>query len=181
MLIVKCAPVADNILLPDMGDELTSHIMAYNNIDVRLASCSAWRLLYDTIIQENITLFDVAFDSNGKPYARQGDVFFSITHSAGMCAIALSDVAVGIDIERTDRRISPRMIRRVFSDKEISIFSDNLIRAWCRKECIAKLTGEGIVDFPCNIDITDCRYGFADYIVTHEAEEYNISVAYLSS
>lgn len=102
--------------------------------------------------------------ANGKPYfADRPDIHFNITHTEGLCAVAVSDVEVGIDAERSvelsERRLNNLIRSGYFSENEIRAFSlgnlplgslpletatANFYRLWTAKESIVKCTGEGI-------------------------------------
>ncbi len=97
--------------------------------------------------------------ANGKPYfADRPDIHFNITHTEGLCAVAVSDAEVGIDAERSvelsERRLNNLIRSGYFSENEIRAFSlgnlpletatANFYRLWTAKESIVKCTGEGI-------------------------------------
>ena len=84
---------------------------------------------------------------NGKPFFRGGEYFFSVTHSSGLVAVAVSDGGeVGIDLEcaeLTDERAA-RLSSRYFEGNELT--SSNLLRRWVRTEAYVKLLGTTLSD-----------------------------------
>jgi phosphopantetheinyl transferase len=53
---------------------------------------------------------------------------------------------------------------------EKETFDGDFIRLWCRKEALAKMTGEGIVGYPSDLD-TSCRR-FTEQKVSFGGESY---------
>ena len=51
---------------------------------------------------EGYTDYDLFYDANGKPHLKDG-LYVSITHSFIFSAIILSDIKVGIDVEKKER------------------------------------------------------------------------------
>lgn len=98
------------------------------------------------------------YDKNGKPEIADAQnssgLRFNVSHSSGLAVIAVSSGrAVGVDIERIDRKIDCLEIaRRFFSKREcqalLAISASERQRAffacWTRKESFLKATGEGI-------------------------------------
>lgn len=108
----------------------------------------------------------VAKAQNGRPFYKNGDVDFSVSHSAGVCVCAVAvreknrecpdnefvlDVdtcAVGIDIEPLDGVRNREKIAKkyfTFSEKEyVGDSRERFFEVWTAKEALCKLTGEGL-------------------------------------
>lgn len=86
--------------------------------------------------------------THGKPsLAEFPDIHFNISHCATAIACAVSDRPVGIDVESTDRKISPHLVEYVMNKEEReAILNDRLdfFRIWTRKEAFVKLHGTGL-------------------------------------
>ncbi len=87
-------------------------------------------------------------DEDGKPFIPGCPLFVSLSHSGGYAAAAVSDLAVGIDLQEL-RKVSDGVLRRVYSPEEQSWVSEGdrtlrAIRLWTMKEAYGKLTGSGI-------------------------------------
>ncbi|WP_370477686.1 4'-phosphopantetheinyl transferase family protein [Tamlana flava] len=89
---------------------------------------------------EDANLF---YDENGKPHLKDGKQI-SITHSFNFSAIIVSDLAVGIDIEKQRDKIT--IIAHKFIDFENDYLDENasdckekLTVIWCIKESLYKL------------------------------------------
>lgn len=85
--------------------------------------------------------------AHGKPYLKEGEVQFSLSHTRGAICAAFSDKEeIGVDIERKDRRVNEGMYKRVLSDEEMFHLTSNgdFLRFWVQKEAFLKRLGIGI-------------------------------------
>ena len=92
----------------------------------------------------------LAFGEHEKPYVRDGSLYFSVSHSGDIVAIAVDDREIGMDVEElpaedrlkiADRFYHPREREYVHgAEDEARAFC----RIWTRKEAYLKMTGEGI-------------------------------------
>jgi 4'-phosphopantetheinyl transferase len=78
---------------------------------------------------------------------------FSVSHSAGLVAIAIGRMPLlGIDVEHENRAISPAIARRYFSESEVAALEllppeqhqRHLLRLWTLKEAYLKAIGTGV-------------------------------------
>ena len=86
---------------------------------------------------------DLLYDENGKPHLKDGKQI-SITHSFEFSAVIISDVKVGVDIEKQRDKI--HVIAHKFIDYEFDYLNENdadyikkLTTIWCVKESLYKL------------------------------------------
>lgn len=87
---------------------------------------------------------------HGKPYIKDSDTFFSISHSGDWAVCAVSDSEVGCDIEKI-RPVDLKLARR-FSPEEFSAIMsadeenrlELFFRYWTLKESYMKATGLGL-------------------------------------
>ncbi len=105
---------------------------------------------------QNITgkQLKLCYDSLGKPAAENCCV--SISHTQDIFLLATSQVEVGIDIERKDRKISPRL---------------GTIEEWTELEAYAKYLGTGITKELIGMQVDKSMLHKVDIL-----EEYIISV-----
>lgn len=85
--------------------------------------------------------------SFGKPYLKNSELQFSISHTRGaVCAAFGEGEEIGVDVERRDRRVNEVMYKRVLTDEErFHATSDaDFIRFWVQKEAFLKRLGVGI-------------------------------------
>ena len=116
----------------------------------RTERASGMLLLRDTLKSVGAERFNIDILPTGKPVLRSSELHFSISHAGGLCALALSDKPVGIDLQDTDAAAKIANItsfaRRFFTHDEYEAFMEEptpeqLCRIWTRKEALAKLLG----------------------------------------
>ena len=100
------------------------------------------------------------YAESGKPYVGVGSgMYVSISHSHGLCAAAVSDSEVGVDIEYIDPSRSTERLKRLaarfFSADELAyikaeadagdaVLPERFFEVWCAKESYVKYTGAGL-------------------------------------
>ena len=102
----------------------------------------------------DVTSIEMTVTEHGKPVLKnKDDLWFSISHSDGLAVCAVSDVAVGVDIERIDRMKQPLDFARTHFHAQECAYIEGLIDddrhqgvmgIWTLKEAIAKATGLGL-------------------------------------
>ena len=112
-----------------MNNEKQKKVAAYKNIDDKKRTISG-EILARKMISSFCNVFpeDVFFELglHGKPYVKNLDVEFNISHSDEMVVCAISDNSVGIDIERV-KPIGVNILRRVCTDVDLEyIFGDTV-------------------------------------------------------
>lgn len=92
---------------------------------------------------------NISYLPNGKPVAE--NLFVSISHSNGRCAVCVSEKEIGIDIEKIAYRDFDKIVRKIFGEKEREYYGNNkspqvFYEIWTRKEAYSKISGDGIRD-----------------------------------
>ena len=83
---------------------------------------------------------------NGKPYLKGNALYFSITHTEGLTAIAVSSQEVGLDAERRKSRRSDALKARLTSLER----EEDFFELWTAKEAYIKFRGETLArTLPC--------------------------------
>ncbi|MDE7363060.1 MAG: 4'-phosphopantetheinyl transferase superfamily protein [Oscillospiraceae bacterium] len=85
--------------------------------------------------------------THGKPYLKDSEAQFSLSHTGGAICAAFSDKdEIGVDIERKDRRVNENMYKRVLSEEEMFHLTSgaDFLRFWVQKEAFLKRLGIGI-------------------------------------
>jgi phosphopantetheinyl transferase len=106
---------------------------------------------------------DLFYNGNGKPHLKDGK-HISISHSYHFSAIIISDIEVGIDIEKNREKI--KIIQNKFVNFERGFIhkDDNYIEQltviWGAKESLYKIYPYGGLTFKNDIDI--CSFKMAD-------------------
>lgn len=108
---------------------------------------------------EGYTDHDLFYDENGKPHLNDGK-FISITHSYTFAAIIISDIEVGIDIEKQRMKIL-RIAHKFTPIEEYRTIAndDALMRkltiVWAAKESLYKSFAEKGVSFIQHINVDE--------------------------
>lgn len=82
----------------------------------------------------------------GKPVLKESELHISITHSANLAAVYISEKKVGIDVEQLDRNID-KVVQRFVAPQEIDFIEKGShpqlakIMLWAAKEAIYKCSG----------------------------------------
>ena len=145
LLLVAEIPevISDEALYPP---ERMAEIAKCSNVRVRLEKYYAWRLLFEGLSEflgESLDGLDIHKNENGKWVCDK--CAFSISHTLGVVAVAVSDDDVGVDVEEI-RRHRTGLEKLILSENELSEFyrvddgekPEYLIKMWTRKESIFK-------------------------------------------
>lgn len=107
-------------------------------------------LLKQTLRELGVGSYGVETLPTGKPMLTGAPYYFSVSHSGGLCALALSDLPVGIDLQNLSAfdliPDTERFAKRFLASDERKAFlqeptREQLCRLWTRKEALAKLLG----------------------------------------
>jgi 4'-phosphopantetheinyl transferase len=95
--------------------------------------------------------FRFELGESGKPFLRQSDIRFNVSHSGAVVAIALAADEVGVDVEvRRDIPEMAAIAARFFSKEEAERVraatdpTDQFLHIWTMKEAIVKAAGQGL-------------------------------------
>ena len=116
-------------------------------------------LLKDVLKNElNITNYELTFNKYNKPYLKDSDIYFNISHDKNTTILVISDKEIGVDIEYyTYKESVMKKYYNEFEQQEI-INSNNkeyeFTRIWVMKEAFVKMKGQGISYGLQNVDTT---------------------------
>ena len=106
----------------------------------------AWILLEHALKDSfNLDIDNLRFAKNDNGKWESDKVFFSVSHSDKLVAVAVSDSAVGVDIER-EAELRAGLETKILTDGEMSEYNElpsamrtpYVIKKWCQKEAIFK-------------------------------------------
>lgn len=140
----------------------------------------------------------VGYGSNGKPYlVSHPTVFYNVSHSGEYIVCAVSDVNLGVDVERV-RDYNPRVAERYFSKTEYADLiafkgekrRDYFFTLWTIKESYLKALGRGLTKSLSSFSVKRKNNQYflsgesatSDYSVfnTTLPGSYQVSVCYMS-
>ena len=157
-------------------------INACKNDSVRREKYSAWALLrYAVTDALSLNFEDVQFVKLPSGQWICDKCSFSISHADGAVVVALSDLAVGVDVEKV-KNINPRLAAKVLTEREFERYielsnegkSAFLLECWCKKEAIFKANG-GSVLLPRIIECDD--YLTVAKRISINGNEYAVAIA----
>lgn len=122
------------------------------------------------------------YDDNGKPHLLNNK-FISISHSFDYCGVIVSDVKVGIDIEKFRSKIL-NISKKFVSESDLALIKvssvENITKVWSIKEDVYKAFGHNKIDFKKNIIIKSVNKEFnkATVLIFNNeiSENYSIEI-----
>ncbi len=167
--------------LSHLDKEKKREFLSASNENRKLSILISQGFAKDKISEEyNIPKEDIIFSvsDRGKPYCKSHPyIYFSLSHSSNLVALAISDKEVGIDIEKL-RPAKDSLINRVCTKNEIDtiLHSENphikFTEIWTKKEAYLKALGTGIDRELTSIDTTNENFKF----ITEIDDEFIVSV-----
>ncbi|NOR28102.1 MAG: 4'-phosphopantetheinyl transferase superfamily protein [Lutibacter sp.] len=143
-------------------DELSQDIALNDRSKSRLSSMKSelhqrgFLSVRHLLKEAGYTDFDLYYTANGKPHLKDKK-HISITHSFNFSAIIISDVEVGIDVEKNREKI--KIIQHKFINFERGFihqdddYIEQLTVIWGAKESLYKIYPHGGLTFKNDIDI----------------------------
>ena len=101
---------------------------------------------------------------NGKPYLEGIPIYFNISHSGDMVAVALAPKEVGCDVEYKSKN-AMNVAEHFFAEDEVAFLNKTedearqeleFTKLWTMKESVVKCTGEGIRRPFDDFSLVDC-------------------------
>lgn len=123
-------------------------------------------LLLNDILENNyfkdITKLEYIYNESGKPYLKDENLYFSLSHSNGIIALTVSKEEVGLDIELI-KPIKDAVAKRIMTIEEYNIYNSldknkkitYFYEVWTSKEAYVKKLGTAITLNPSNIEIDE--------------------------
>lgn len=125
----------DNVKYDNFCHERKNYVDSISDEKRKLQSIAVWKLLEYVTYGKTLNF---SFAENGEWCDKNGNVCFSISHSHNIVAVAISDFAVGVDVEKCNEKIT--RIKRRFDftlDDKLSLV-ENLTKQWTIEECVFK-------------------------------------------
>lgn len=98
---------------------------------------------------------EIIYNEYGKPYLKNNEIYFNISHSGEYTILGLSSSEIGVDIEKI-RPIKENVINKVCTDDEKKLIKndEDFTLIWVKKESYVKWVGMGIGYGLKNVDTT---------------------------
>lgn len=159
------------------ANNLSTDLSLYDNIDknrlekIRKSSNNLLKkeqlganLLLNDILENyffmDITKVEYIYNEYGKPYIKDSNLYFSLSHSNGVIALAVSKEEIGIDIELI-KDVKDNLAHKVMNEAEYNIYKglskndkiNYFYEVWTSKEAYVKKLGTALTLNPSNINI----------------------------
>ena len=124
----------------------------------------------------NISNYEIIFNDYNKPYLKNEEIYFNISHDKGTIVLVISDNEIGVDIEYFT--FKENVVRKFFTTNEQNEILNSankeydFTRIWVMKEAFVKMKGIGISYGLMNVDTTKIK----EKIELIENEKYIIAI-----
>ena len=133
--------------LKSLDADTNKYILSKKKQEAQKTSLLALYLLKKGLSQfYGINDYKILRSKKGKPYLKDNEVYFSISHTKDTAAVAFSEKPVGIDVEYL--RGYSSAAKRFFNgdENQYALQSDlNFTKIWTLKEAAVKATGQGMI------------------------------------
>lgn len=161
------------------ANKLTTDISKYSNIDKKrlekikksnntlfIKEQLGSSILLNDILEKNYFLdpkeIEYIYNESGKPYLKDKNLYFSLSHSNGIVALTVSKEEVGLDIELI-KPVKDALAKRIMTTEEYNIYNSldknkkitYFYEVWTSKEAYVKKIGTSITLTPSNIEIDE--------------------------
>lgn len=164
-----------NLLPSFMQQEVTRYHQLSDRYRTLLGKIILHRYLQK---HSNLSLDDVIKNEYGKPYIKEWDIDFNISHSGEYVVCAFNDEGkVGIDIEE-QKKIELEDLRTIFTSKEwheIKTASNSIekfYQFWTAKEALLKYLGTGFFNEVQHISVEKEKLLFENQFYFYESLSY---------
>ncbi len=170
---IPCGECDFNVYPEERADE----ILSVRNDRLRKEKYHVWKLLEYACESLGLNFRELNFSKNENGKWECKEVCFSLSHTDGAVAVAISKDAVGVDIEKVSDR-AKKVAKKVFSQDELyACTGDEILyttRLWTQKESIFKTLDKRVFS-PQNIVISEHITKTCDIEIG--GEKYVVSVA----
>ncbi len=130
-----------------------AEISAARNPKVKQHKLFVWKLLeyaYLDFFGKSLCDTEVEKGGNGKWNSTDGSFFFSLSHTDGLCAVAIGEIPCGVDVELFDpKRFGKALAKKILCDSEFEEYElltpDEkelfCAKKWTQKESVFKRSG----------------------------------------
>lgn len=115
---------------------------------------------------ESLGLGTIMKKESGEPYLSESSYHLSITHKGDLCVAAVSEGAVGVDIEDITVPRNVERLSRLFDEKETPQTLYDFYKVWTAKEAMGKMLGTGVTGDLLKTPTSGVEYfDFGNYLI----------------
>ncbi len=129
--------------------------------------------LLKEVLEKYHIKYDIFYNEFGKPYLKNNELFFNISHSGEYTVLVTSEEEIGVDIQAIKPYL--HLIDRVCTVNEQNLIKtpEDFTKMWVKKESYVKKLGRGIDYGLRNVDTTQ----IVNYDI-YRIDNYYIAVCY---
>ncbi|MGN0808115.1 MAG: 4'-phosphopantetheinyl transferase family protein [Candidatus Coproplasma sp.] len=142
-----------------LPEERLQKVRAQKNVKDRYLSAAAGCLLHTGLSDCGLITPRIYRNEHGKPYLKDGQIYFNLSHSGDIAVCALSSQEVGVDVQQV-KPVSAGVIERVCTKEEYAFVTQNpqeidqrFCRLWAVKESVIKCLGKGLSLSPSKVGV----------------------------
>ena len=147
----------------------------------RLQTLAGRLLVKQLLLKANLNFNGLIKTIEGKPYAKDGNYYVSISHTEELCVAIIHTVkSVGIDIESVREKFWP-VAPKFLNNQELLLFGNNIKQlciCWCVKEVVYKIHGLKTISLKDNINIISYDKNLEEGVIIAELKTNNCSNIY---
>lgn len=121
-----------------------------------------WHTNLSTILSRdyNINDYNLFYNEDGKPFLKDFNLYFNVSHSGSLTVIGVSSFDLGVDLEIIkERKFIEKIVNKVFNNQEKEEFEKKtdeeqinyFSNIWTKKEAYTKLIGTGMKKYFQNV------------------------------
>lgn len=110
------------------------------------------RNLLKKVLKENDIDEEIIYNEYGKPYLKNNEIYFNISHKDNYTVLVTSKKEIGIDIEKIT--FKKRVLNKIANDEEKKLIknAEDFTKLWVKKESYVKYLGMGLSYGLKNVD-----------------------------
>lgn len=146
-------------LCRSLSTERLIKVQAQKNKDDKYLSVAAGYLLETALNGLGVVNPQICCNEHGKPYLKNSDIYFNISHSGKVAVCAVSSVEVGVDVQQV-KPVSDNLIKKVCTQEEYAHVTQSdggvyqrFCRLWSVKESAIKCLGKGLSLSPSRVSV----------------------------
>ncbi len=124
----------------------------------------------EKVLKENNIHDEIVYNDYGKPYLKNNEIYFNISHSHNVTVLVISDGEVGVDIEKVTMR--EKVIAKICTEEEKKLIksAEDFTLLWVKKESYVKYLGLGLAYNLHDVDTLKLEF------ITMQYEDYYIAI-----
>lgn len=146
-------------LCKSLSEERLKKVKAQKNVKDSYLSAAAGYLLHAGLLDFGVIAPQIYRNEHGKPYLKDSQIYFNLSHSGNIAVCALSSQEVGVDVQQV-KSVGEGVIKRVCTKEEYAFVTQDtheieqrFCRLWAIKESVIKCLGKGLSLSPSRISV----------------------------